>query len=442
VSEDWEIEVKEPKNCSVKFSVTVPEDEVEKARKEAVNDIKQQVVEPGFRKGKVPAAIVEKKYEANVSQRLLEKIVPPSCRRVYEEHDLKPISDPELLDVDFDDRVHFEAKVDVQPEFEVSSEDYTQIPVEKEDREVSDEDVKEQIDKYLENKTKMIPVEEQRPVREGDFVRVDMEGFSEEGESIPGTAENDIVMEIGSERYLPEIEQGLVGAEAGEEKDIKATFPDDFIDDNLAGEEVVFNVSVKEIQTENRPSIDDEEILEELDVESAEEFREKLREELVKMSEQNDKQQVSSQIYDYLVDNIEFDIPSSLIEREAEGIIDSQRNQIESQGMDFEDWLDQQDRSLDELKEEVKPDAERRIRLTLIFEAIGREEEIEADDSDVEEHIEEMAANYGLEAEEFKEHLPPQMMGSIRQQKRDEKILDYLIEKADINLLEPEDTQE
>jgi trigger factor len=377
-----------------------------------------------------------------VSQRLLEKIVPPSCRRVYEEHDLKPVSDPELLDVDFDDQVHFEAKVDVQPEFEVSPEDYTNIPVEKEDREVSDEDVKEQIDKYLKNKTKMIPVEEQRPVREGDFVRVDMEGFSEEGESIPGTAENDIIMEIGSERYLPEIEQGLVGSEAGEEKTIKATFPDDFIDDNLAGEEVEFNVSVKEIQTENRPSLEDEEILEELDVESADEFREKLHEQLLKMVEQNDKQEVSSQIYDYLVENIEFDIPSSLVEREAESIIDNQRNQIESQGMDFEDWLAQQERSLDELKEEVKPEAERRIKLTLIFESIGREEEIEADDSDVEEHIEEMAANYGLEADEFKEHLPPQMMGSIRQQKRDEKILDYLIEKADINLLEPEDTQE
>ncbi|MFP4687174.1 MAG: trigger factor [bacterium] len=442
MSEDWQIEVEEPENCSVSFSVTIPADEVSKARKEAVNEIKQQVAEPGFRKGKVPASIVEKKYEANVSQRLLEKVVPAACRKVYREHDLKPVAEPIIQDFDLGEVVSFEAEVDVQPEFEVDSEDYTAIPVEKEKSEVSDEDVEEQIENFLKNKTKMLPVEEDRPIRKGDFVRLDMEGISEDGETLPGTVEDDIVMEIGEERYLPEIEQGLIGVSVGGEELIKATFPEDFLDEKLAGEEVTFKVRPKEIEEKKSPDLEDEEILESLDVSSADEFRQKIRQHLEEMNEEKEKQQLSSQIYEHLIENIEFDIPASLLEREVENIIDNQRNQVESQGLEFEQWLDQQERSMEDLKEDIKPDAERRIRLTLIFEAIGRAESVEVSEEEIQEHIEKMAASYGLESEEFKKHFPPQMINSIRQQLRDEKILDYLIDNADIKITEPQEDQE
>lgn len=439
--DDWTIEVDKDSDGEVTFSVDVPPEDVEGKRKQAINELKQQVEVSGFRKGKVPDSIIEKQRPQQVQQALLEKIVPDACQRVYEEHDLNPIKRPEIEDFDFDDGFHMEASVVVKPTVDLSGEEYKDLTLEKENQDVSEEDIEERIDQMRSQQASLEPVPIARPVDEGDFVEIEFQAYDQQGNPVEGTAADDQVIEIGSERFLPEIEEGLIGAEEGENRRIDATFPEDFVDDELAGSTLEFAVTVNEIKEERKPEADSEEFLEAMDVDSLEELREQVRDRMLEVDEQQQREQLSEQAYDQLLEEYDMTIPESLIDDEVETILDDYRRQVEAQDREFEEFLEEQDKSLEEFKEESRPEAERRIKLTLLFQAIAEREDVEVSEEDFEEHLEDLASQTGMDPSEM-DDLPDEQKQSLRFQLRDDKVLDLLIDEADVEEVESLDDED
>jgi trigger factor len=438
--DDWDVSVNRTSSGEVDFEVTVPEDEVESERKQALNELKQDIEMPGFRKGKVPDSMIKKQRPQQVQQALLQRLVPKVCQEVYQEHDIEPIQNPSVEDFDFDDGFHLEASVLERPTVDVSDAAYKDLELTVEDQSVSEEEVEERLDELRSARASLEPVPIARPVEEGDFVDIDFQGYDESGAPLEGTSGEDQVIEVGSERFLPEVEEGLVGISEGETRRIPATFPDDFVDDSLAGESVDFEVTVNEIKEERKPDLDSEEFLDEMEVESVEELRDQVRERLDQGQEQSRRDELSEQVYDELLERYDIDIPETLIDDEVDTIIDDYRQQVESQDRDFDEFLEQQDQTLEELREESRPDAERRIKLTLLFQAIADEADIEVTEEDYEEHLEELSEQTGMDVGDL-EDLPEEQQRSLRYQLRDDKVLDLLIEEADVEEVEPKDDE-
>jgi len=440
-NENWSISVERPGNGEVSFEVTVPEADVESHRKQAINELKQEVEISGFRKGKVPDSIIEKRRPQQVQQALIQRLVPEVCRQVYEEHEIQPIQNPEIEDFDVDGDFYLKASVLEQPRVDVNDGEYRGIEVEIEDQQVSDEDVESRIDEIRSSQASLEPIPIARSVEEGDFVDIDFQGFDDQGKPVEGTGGENKVIEIGSERFLPEIEEGLIGADEGDQRRIEASFPEDFVDDDLAGSTLEFDVNINEIKEERKPDLDSETFLDELDVESADELREQVRDQLSRQDEQQRRDQLSEQIYDFLLEHYDFTIPETLIEDEIDTIIDDYRRQVESHDRDFEEFLEQQDQSLEELRDETRPEAKQRIKLTLIFQAMADEENIEVTDEEFREHVEELSDQTGMEVSAI-EDLPDEQQQSLRYQYRDDKVLDFLIEQAEVEEIQSSEESE
>ncbi len=442
-AKNWEMKVEDLEESQVRLEVTVPQEVVESTKKQVVNELQQKVEEPGFRKGRVPAGIINNKYGLQVKQQLAEKLMPRALMEVYREKQLQPIADPQVEDFKFDDGFYLKAVVEVLPEVDLKSEDYLGIELVSSDWTVGEEEVEQHLEKIRTQSSVLKPVEITRPVREGDFVRADLQGYDNIGNPVEGTAQQDATLEVGGEAsgIMAEIGEGLIDANVGEKCRVSAHFPEEFLDSNLAGKEVFFDVEIKEISQKETPDLEDEEFLKERGFESFEDLREKVEENLLEVAESNRNQELTNQIYEQLLENVQCEIPEKLQRREQDQMIDDFGQKLESQGQSLESFLEKNDKTREELVEEAAPEAERRIKLTIIFQAIIEAEEIELTDEEFEQYLEEWLAqvNIGMSLEKFKEHFKDEeLMSNLRKRKLDEKVLDYLIEQAEIKEKEPE----
>lgn len=439
--EQWDIRVDQD-GCQAEVSVDIPSDDVEEYRKQAINEVSQEVDEPGFRQGNVPDGIIEEKYPGAVRQQLAEKVVPEAFQTIYEQHDVRPVDEPEIHDMDMDGNFSLEATVDTQPDFEVDSEDYEGMELERPAQEINEERVDEQIEDLRSEKADLEPIPITRPVQEGDFVTVDLQGYDDEGELIEGTSGDDVVVEVGAGRFLEDLEQGLVGLEEGTQARVGATFPDDFVEDSLAGEDVSFDVNIKSIQEERAPEVDDPEFLEEMDVDSVEELREEVRDGLQRADEETNEQHLQQQVYDNLLEQYDFPLPDSLVEQEIDSMLEQQKQQLRQQGRSFDEFLNEQGQTEDELRDELEEDAEQRIALTFILGRIASQEDVQVEDHEVQQHIEEMAAQYNMEPQQLRENFDDQMVSNIRFQLRDEKVVKYIVRNADVTEVDPDELED
>lgn len=429
--DDWEVEVDRKSNGEVRFSVSVPDENVEPERKQAINELKQEVEISGFRKGKVPDSIIKKKRPQQVQEALLQRLVPMVCRRVYDEYEIEPIQKPQIEDFSFDEEFKLEVSVLERPTVDVSDQEYKGIELTVEDDSVSDEQLEDRLEELRESEASLEPLPLSRPVEEGDFVDIKFQGYDSQGNPVEGTGGDNQVIEVGSDRFITEIEEGLIGASEGENRQIKANFPDDFIDEDLAGSSLQFDVNVNEIKEQRKPDLDSDEFLEAMEVDSVDELRENVRDQMSEEDEEKRRQKLSEQIYDFFVDHYDFEIPETLIEDEIDTIINDYRQQVEAQGREFEEYLKQQEQELDEFREDVRPEAIRRIKLTLIFQAIAEEEEVEVQEEEFDEYLDELSEQTGMDPSELEE-LPDEQQQSMRYQLRDDKVLDLIIDEAEI----------
>jgi len=441
--EDWQINVEETGSSRIEFEVTVPPETVEEAKQAAINELQSKVEEPGFRKGSVPPGMIENKYKPQLQHNMAQRLVPHACREVYRREELRPVADPQILDFNFDEGFYLKAEVELQPELELEESDYTGLELEDRDWTVTDEDVEEKLDALKDQASQLKPIPITRPVKEGDFVKVDLQGFDDSNQPVPGSAEEDTILEIGSEsnELMNDISEGVIGANVGETCRVRVKFPEDFLDDNLAGEDVWFEVNVKEIQEQDSPELADEDFLEQMGAESVEDLKSNVRERLENMAEDNRRQTLANQVYDHLLENVSLEIPEGMLQNEKEHMLNQFENQLSSQGQTLDDYLEREDMSKDEMLDQLEPEARRRIKLTLSFQAIAKKEEIEISDEEFQEYLNDWLndMNIQMDRDEFLEQYGgEELVSNLRHQQRDEKVLDYLIEKAEVKIEEPE----
>ncbi|MFD2759577.1 trigger factor [Lentibacillus juripiscarius] len=411
------------------LTIEVDAEEFDRALDQAFKKVVKDVQVPGFRKGKVPRKLFEKRFGVeSLYQDAVDIVLPDAYVKAVEEAGIEPIEQPEvdIEEIEQGKGVTFKATVNVKPE--VTLGDYKGLEVEEQSVEVTDEDVEHEIEHQREHHAELI-VKEEGTVEQGDTVVMDFEGFVD-GEAFEGGKAEDFSLEIGSGQFIPGFEEQLVGKASGEEAEIEITFPEDYHAEHLAGKEAVFEVKIHDIKTKELPELDDE-FAKDVDeeVETLQELKEKKKEELQKQREQDAENQKQETLIEKASENAEVDIPDAMVESELDRMLQEFEQQLQMQGMTLDMYYQFSGQDKDALKEQMREDAKKRVKTNLTLEAIYHTENLEVTDEDVDEELNNMASMYGTDADQLK-----QMLGgntdALKEELKTRKAIEFLKENS------------
>lgn len=394
----------------------------------AFKKVVKNVSLPGFRKGKVPRSIFEKRFGVEaLYQDAIDILLPEAYMNAVEETGIEPVDQPEIdiEQIEKGKSFIFKAKVTVKPEVKLG--EYKGIEVEKFDTDVTDEDVEEEIKKLQERNAELV-LKEEGEAETGDTVVIDFEGFVD-GEAFDGGKGENYSLELGSGHFIPGFEDKLVGAKAGEERDVEVTFPEDYHASELAGKPAVFKVKVHEIKTKELPELDDE-FAQDVDdeVETLDALKEKIRKRLEEQKQHEKEHYLQETVIAKATENAEIDLPPVMIDNEVERMMQEFEQRLQMQGMNLDLYYQFSGQDEDALKEQMKEDAEKRVRSSLTLEAIAKAENIEVTPEEVDEELKKMAEMYNMSVESITKAL-----GSLEGIKKDietRKAVDFLVENS------------
>lgn len=385
----------------VKLTIEVGADEFEKAVEKAYLKTKKNFNVPGFRKGHAPRKVIENAYGWLV---FFDDAFDIAYPEVYEaavrEHEITPVDRPEIsiLSCEQGAPVVFTAEVAVKPEVTLGA--YKGIEVEKQEYNVTDEMVEAEIQKEREKIASTVEVTG-RAVADGDKVNLDYSGSVDGVKFDGGTAENQ-ELTIGSGMFIPGFEEQMVGMNVGEEKDITVTFPEQYHSEELAGKEAVFHVKVNAIEETVLPEADDEFAKDVSEFDTIAELRADKRKKLEEAAELRAKNQRENELIEKVCENAAVEIPEAMIERQMDHILNDIRYRLSMQGISLEDYCKYTGNSIEDMRKEMREDAAKRVKSQLVLEAIGKAEAVEAAAEEIEEKLNEYAAQFGDKAESFK----------------------------------------
>ena len=399
------LQVEKLEHNMAKLTIEVPAEDVEKALQAAYLKERKRISLPGFRKGKVPRQMIEKMYGPEVFyDDAANHMISEAYGKAYDECGLEIVSQPkvEVTQLEKGKPFIFTAEVAVKPE--VTLGEYKGLKVEKSDVEVTDEEVDAEIEKERERNARTVEVTD-RAVQDKDEVTLDFEGFID-GEAFEGGKGEDYPLTIGSGAFIPGFEDQLIGAEIGKEMEVNVTFPEEYQAKDLAGKEAVFKCTVKAIKVKELPELDDDfasDVSEE--GETMEEYRAEVRGKLKERKESAAKEKKENQAVEQAAANAEIDLPEPMVELQARQMADDFARRIMQQGMSLEQYFQFTGLTEEKMMEELKPQAEKRIRTRLVLEAIVAAENIEVSDERLEEELKKMADAYQMEVDKLKEFM-------------------------------------
>lgn len=413
----------------VRLDVEVDIDEVNEALEQAYKKVRKEVSLPGFRKGKVPRKVLEANYGKEVLHKdALDILIPANYQKALEETDIEPISEPEFEDfyIAEDEPATFTAVVEVKPEVELG--EYTGYEIEREEVEVTEEDIMAILNRQREEQSQLVSVDRDE-VQEGDHVIIDFEGFVD-GEAFPGGSAEEFTLEIGSGQFIPGFEDKLVGKEVSDEPyEVEVTFPEDYQAEDLAGQEAVFEVTIKEIKVKELPELDDEFAKDVSDFDTLEEFKEDIENRLKEQKENQANRNLENEIIEKISEAAEVDVSEQLIENELDQMMQQMAQNLQQQGIDMEDYFKYMGSSQDEWREENRDQAAARAKNNLVLEAIAEKEEIEVSDEEINDKLKEIADANDQDFEQVKAFMQMQgQLESLRKGLKMEKTIDFLIE--------------
>ncbi len=423
-----EIQKNELEGNKVELEVEMEPEKVNEALEQAYKKVVKDIDISGFRKGKVPRKVLEARYGKEVLHKdALDILIPQGYSEALEEKGIEPIDQPDIKDynIEEDEPFTFTAEVEVKPDVELG--EYKELGIEKEDAEVTEEEIEAEIDKARNQHSQLVSIDKEI-VEEGDFVIIDFEG-KKDGEKFPGGSAEEYSLEIGSNKFIPGFEEQLVGAEVGEELEINVTFPEDYNAEDLAGEEVVFDVEVKEIKEKQLPELDDEFAKEVSDYNTFKEYKESVQKNLQESKEERTEREYENKLIETASENAEVDVPAKMVEEELDKMYQNFAQSVSQQGMDVEDYLDYMGTDEEGWREQNREAAQSRTRSNLILETIAEKEGIEISEDEIEEQIDEIAENNDQDPEQIKAFL--QMQGQLEGLKdglKMQKTIEYLKE--------------
>ena len=357
---------------------------------------------PGFRKGKAPRSIIEKMYGKGVFyEDAINEIIPDAFEDAIKASELKVVSRPEFDIVTIDDNgVVLKAKFYVKPD--VSLKSYKGIEVTKEVAAVTDEDIDNVVNSDRSRQSKTVDVED-RAVENGDIAVIDYEGFCD-GVAFDGGKSENYNLSIGSGSFIPGFEEQIIGHNAGESFDITVKFPEEYHSEDLAGKDAIFKIVLHSIKKNELPELDDE-FAKDMGFDNLEAYKADVKAKLESKNEKAAENNVEEQIINALVENLEADIPAPMFESETENFVRDYDSRLRMQGLDLNTFMKYTDQTLDGLREQFKPMAERQVKTRLALEKIVELEGITASDEEAEAEYANLANAYGMKAEDVKNYV-------------------------------------
>ena len=398
------LQVEKLEHNMAKLTIEVAPEELEKAIQKVYQKTKNRISVPGFRKGKVPRQIVEKMYGKEVFyEDAANELVPDAYEKALEECEENIVSSPKIAvtQLEAGKPFIFTAEVALKPEGKLGK--YKGVKVDKQVVTVTEEEINAEVDKERESNARTVEVEG-RAIENGDIVTIDFEGFVD-GEAFEGGKGENYPLTIGSGAFIPGFEEQLIGKNKDDAVDVNVTFPEDYHAEELKGKAALFQVAVKEIKVKELPDADDEFASEVSEFETLAEYKEDIRKKLTEKKEKEAKSAKEAAVVDAIIADADMDIPEAMLETQQRQIVDEFAQRVQMQGLSIEQYFQITGTDAQKMMEQVKPQAEKRIKSRLVLEAIVAAEGIRATEEDYEKEIASMAEVYNMEADKVKEML-------------------------------------
>ncbi len=399
----FQVENLEEKNM-VKLTISVSAEEFEKGMQKAYEKNKSKMNVPGFRKGKVPRQMLEKLYGPSVFyEDAANALIPDAYAGAAEESKLDIVSQPEIdvTQIEKGKEFIFTATVAVKPEVKLG--EYKGVAIEKVSVEVTEEEVAAELDRTREQNSRTVTVEG-RPVADKDVAVIDFDGYVD-GVAFEGGKGENYSLTIGSHSFIDTFEDQLIGKNVGDEVEVNVTFPEDYHAEELKGRPAMFKVVIKEIKAKELPELDDEFAQDVSEFDTLEEYKEDVKKNLIERRTKNAEREKEARAVEKAVENAEFDVPEAMIQYQVRQMAEEFAQRMAQQGMSIEQYMQYTGMTPDKLFDDMRPEAEKRVKNGLVLEAIAAAEKIEATDEDFEEELKNMASMYQMDVEKIKELL-------------------------------------
>lgn len=426
------VQVETLEKSMAKLTIEVSAEEFETALDKAYKKNKNKISLPGFRKGKVPRAMIEKMYGTGVFyEDAANDLIPGAYESAAKESELEIVAQPsiDVTQIEKGKPFIFTATVAVKPE--VTLGDYKGIEVEKKTAEVTDEELQAEIDKVRESNSRMITVED-RAVQDGDITTIDFEGFVD-GEPFEGGKGENYPLTIGSHSFIDNFEEQLIGKNIGEETEVNVTFPEQYQAEELQGKPAVFKVTIKEIKVKELPELDDDFAQDVSEFDTVDEYKEDLKKKLLENKEAALKREKEEDVVGKIIENATMEIPDPMVDTQVRQMVQEFSQRIQSQGLSLQQYMQFTGMTPESLTNELQPQALKRIQSRLVLEAVVAAENIETSDEDLEKELEKMAEMYQMEADKLKELVgeeeKKQIALDLAVQKAVELVVDAAVEK-------------
>jgi trigger factor len=409
------------------FKVVVESGELEQKVQNRLIELGRQVRLPGFRPGKVPIQVLRKRYGASVLGEVLEGAVSDSSAQAMRDHGLRPAMQPKIEIVSFKEGADLEYKMAVELLPEIKPIDFSELTLERLRPEVAEAEIEKALQRLAQPHRKSEPVD--RPAEKGDLVVIDFDGTID-GVAFPGSSAKGHNVELGSGRFIPGFEDQLIGAKAGEHREIKVVFPQDYGSEALAGKEAAFAVDLKEVKALKEPNIDDE-LASDLGLESLEALKKAVREQIEREYGKLARQRLKRALLDGLAAKHDFAVPPGMVDAEFETIW---KQFDEARAQNKEEVAEDAGKSDDELKAEYRAIAERRVRLGLLLAEVGRANSITVGQDEVSRALGEEARRHpGYEKQVIEFYRKnPEMLANFRAPLFEDKVVDFILEMATV----------
>ena len=423
------VQVEKLEKNMAKLTVEVSAEDFKAAIKKAFNKNKNRFAIPGFRKGKAPQAMIEKMYGEGVFyEDAADEAINASYAEAMKESGLDIVSRPEVTieKIGKDEPFVYSALVAVKPEVTLGQ--YKGVEVEKADASVSAEDVEAELKKVQEQNARLLTVED-RGVEDGDQTVIGFEGFVD-GKGFEGGKAEDYPLTIGSHSFIDTFEEQLIGKKIGEECEVNVTFPTEYHAADLAGKPATFKVTVKEIKVKELPELNDEFASEVSEFDTLDEYKKDVEKKLAEKKEIEANSKNEDAVVAKVVENATMEIPDKMIDAQAENMVQDMARRMQSQGLSLDMYLKYTGMTVEQMKEQARPDAEKRIRTRLVLEAVAKAENIQISDEKVDEEVAKMAEAYKMEVEKLKSYMSESDVKQMKEDLAVQQAVDLLVAEA------------
>lgn len=416
-------------NSMAKITIEVSAEDFEAAVVKSYHKNKGKISIQGFRKGKAPRKMIEKLYGPEIFyEDAANFAIPEAYEAAAKECGLEIVSRPEIdvEDIGKDKPFVFTATVAVKPEVELG--DYKGIEVEKQEIKVLAADVNAEIDRVREQNARIMTVED-REIKKDDIAVIDFEGFVD-GEAFEGGKGTDYSLTIGSHSFIDTFEDQLIGKKTGDKVDVNVTFPEEYHEASLKGKPALFKVEIKEVKVKELPKLDDEFASEVSEFDTLKEYKASVKKTLTDRKKAQVKTEKENKVLEKVVENAKVELPAPMVDEQVSQMVNEFASRLQQQGLSIEQYMQMTGMQPQALMDQMRPEAEMRIKTRLVLEAVAEAEKIKATDKDIDKELEKMAEMYRMEADKLKEMAGDAEKEQISKDVAVQKAVDLLVKEA------------